>query len=47
LDERRAALAEAIVAAAHAGRAQGEIVQVTGYTREHIRRIVKAAEPQT
>jgi hypothetical protein len=44
LEERRAALAEAIVAAARAGRPQVEIVAVTGYAREHVRRIVRAAE---
>lgn len=40
---RRAELAEAIAAAAHAGTRQSEIVAITGYTREHIRRIVRDA----
>lgn len=44
LEERRAALAQAIVEADRAGRKQVEIVQVTGYAREHIRRIIRAAE---
>lgn len=44
LDGRRQALAAAIVAAANSGVRQTEIVRITGYTREHIRQVVKAAE---
>lgn len=44
LDSRRQALAAAIVAAAHSGIRQTEIVRITGYTREHIRRLVKDAD---
>jgi hypothetical protein len=44
LDSRRQALAAAIVAAANSGVRQTEIVRITGYTREHIRQVVKAAE---
>jgi hypothetical protein len=44
----RADLAEKIVEAARAGVAQREIVRLSGYTREHVRRICRAAglEPQ-
>ena len=38
LDEARPRLAAAIVAAAQAGMRQVDIVQVTGYTREQVRR---------
>lgn len=40
---RRRDLAAAIVAAAAAGTRQTDIVRITGYTREHIRRLVRAA----
>jgi hydrogenase maturation factor len=41
--QARAPLAEAIVEAARAGRRQVEIARVSGYNREHIRRICRAA----
>ncbi|HEX3778496.1 MAG TPA: hypothetical protein VHX38_02435 [Pseudonocardiaceae bacterium] len=44
LEERRADLAAAIVEAAASGRPQVEIVRISGYAREHVRRIVRAAE---
>ncbi|MFB9238668.1 hypothetical protein ACFFWC_24595 [Plantactinospora siamensis] len=43
LDKARPALAEAIVDAARAGTKQAEIVKVTGYTREQVRRLCRAA----
>jgi F0F1-type ATP synthase membrane subunit b/b' len=43
LDEARPHLAQAIVDAARAGTRQSEIVRVTGYTREQVRRICRAA----
>jgi AcrR family transcriptional regulator len=39
----RSRLAEAIVAAARAGVRQVDIVRVTGYTRERVRQICRAA----
>lgn len=47
LEDRRAALAEAIVLADQEGVRQADIVKITGYAREHVRRIVRAAEEQT
>lgn len=44
LDDARRALAGAVVAAANSGVRQTEIVRITGYTREHIRRLVRDAE---
>lgn len=44
LEKRRAELAAAIAAAARAGTRQVDIVATTGYTREHIRRIVRDAD---
>jgi len=41
--ERRADLAAAIVRAARAGMRQRDIVDVTGYARESVRRILRAA----
>jgi hypothetical protein len=38
----RARMAEAIVEAARAGVRQGEIVRITGYGREQVRRITRA-----
>lgn len=38
----RLALAEAMVEAAHAGVRQTEIIRVTGYSREHVRTILRA-----
>ncbi|MEU8656293.1 hypothetical protein [Actinoplanes philippinensis] len=43
LDAARPVLAEAIVTAARAGVRQSEIVRVSGYTREQVRRICRAA----
>lgn len=43
LDEARPRLAEAIASAARAGVRQAEIVKVSGYTREQVRRICRAA----
>jgi len=43
LDAARPALAVAIAEAARAGVRQNEIVRVTGYTREQVRRICRAA----
>jgi hypothetical protein len=42
-ERARLALAVAIVAAARAGMRQRDIVQATGYNREMVRRIVRAA----
>lgn len=42
-DETRTALADAIVEAVRDGVRQVDIVRVTGYTRENIRLLVKAA----
>ena len=42
-DEARVELAEAIIEAAKAGMRQTEIVRVSGYTRERIRQICRAA----
>lgn len=44
LEQRRTELAEAIVAADQAEVKQVEIVRITGYTRETVRRIVEAAK---
>ena len=41
LEERRLALAKSIWMASFRGMRQAEIVRITGYTREHIRRIVR------
>jgi hypothetical protein len=42
-DERRARLADALLEATDAGVQQKNLVAETGYTREHIRRLVGAA----
>jgi hypothetical protein len=42
-ERERLALADAIVAATLAGRRQRDIVEVTGYTRERVRQILRAA----
>jgi hypothetical protein len=44
VEQRREELAAAIVQAAADGVRQVDIVRATGYTREHIRRIVRDAE---
>ncbi|GAB3798168.1 hypothetical protein [Micromonospora zhanjiangensis] len=48
LPEARQRLHQAIVAAASAGMRQREIVEVTGYNRESVRRILRAGgiEPE-
>jgi hypothetical protein len=43
LDDVRPKLAQAIVEAARNGTRQADIVRVTGYTREQVRRICRAA----
>ncbi len=43
LTELRPQIAEAIVAAARDGWRQADIVRVTGYTRERVRQICRAA----
>ncbi len=43
LDDARGRLADAIVKAARSGTRQVHIVRVTGYTREHVRQICRAA----
>lgn len=42
-EERRARLADALLEATNAGIQQKILVAETGYTREHIRRLVTAA----
>lgn len=46
-DDARAALAIAMAAAIHEGMRQSEVVALTGYTREHVRRLVREAESQS
>lgn len=48
LNETRRRLAAAVVAAARAKRKQSEIVRITGYSRERVRQICRAAglEPE-
>lgn len=43
LDKVRPRLAEAIVSAAQMGVRQADIVRITGYTRERVRQICRAA----
>lgn len=45
-DDARAALAVAMADAIRDGMRQGEVVEVTGYTREHVRRLVREVEDQ-
>jgi hypothetical protein len=42
----RAALAAVMADAIEAGMKQSEVVEVTGYTREHVRRLVREVEEQ-
>lgn len=42
-DERRARLADALLKATEAGVKQKDLVTETGYTREHVRRLVVEA----
>jgi hypothetical protein len=44
--DARAAEARAILAALDAGMRQVDIVHITGYTREHVRRLAEAARKQ-
>jgi hypothetical protein len=44
LEQRRAELADAIRAADEAGTKQVDIVRITGYTRETVRRLVKPTD---
>lgn len=43
-DERRARLADAMLAALDSGTRQVDLVRATGYTREHVRRLVNDAK---
>lgn len=45
-DDARAALAIAMADAIREGMKQGEVVDLTGYTREHVRRLVREVEEQ-
>lgn len=45
-DDARAALAIAMASAIQAGVRQSDVVAVTGYTREHVRRLVREVEEQ-
>lgn len=45
-DDARAALAVAMAEAIAEGMRQGEVVELTGYTREHVRRLVREVEAQ-
>lgn len=45
-DDARAALAVAMADAIREGMRQGEVVELTGYTREHVRRLVREVEGQ-
>lgn len=45
-DDARAALAIAMADAIREGMRQGEVVELTGYTREHVRRLVREVEEQ-
>lgn len=46
-DDARAALAIAMAAAIREGMKQSEVVELTGYTREHVRRLVREVEQQS
>lgn len=45
-DDARAALAIAMAEAIREGMRQSEVVMMTGYTREHVRRLVREVEEQ-
>lgn len=45
-DDARAALAVAMADAMREGMKQSEVVALTGYTREHVRRLVREVEDQ-
>jgi CRP-like cAMP-binding protein len=44
-EDARAALAHAMADAIREGMRQGEVVKMTGYTREHVRRLVRDTDP--
>lgn len=46
VEDTRAALAIAMSDAIREGMRQGEVVELTGYTREHVRRLVREVEDQ-
>lgn len=43
-DERRARVGDALLKATEAGVKQVELVKETGFTREHVRRLIREAE---
>ncbi|MGW5430395.1 hypothetical protein ACWET9_24765 [Streptomyces sp. NPDC004059] len=45
-DAARKALSIAMADAIREGMKQGEVVELTGYTREHVRRLVREVEEQ-
>jgi hypothetical protein len=45
-EDARAALAIAMADAIQGGMRQGEVVELTGYTREHVRRLVREVNEQ-
>ena len=45
-EDARAALAIAMADAIEDGMKQSEVVEMTGYTREHVRRLVREVEDQ-
>lgn len=45
-DDARAALAVAMADAIREGMRQSDVVAMTGYTREHVRRLVREVEDQ-
>lgn len=45
-EDARAALAVAMSDAIREGMRQGDVVELTGYTREHVRRLVREVEDQ-
>lgn len=45
-DDARAALAIAMADAMREGMKQSEVVELTGYTREHVRRLVREVDEQ-
>lgn len=45
-EDARAALAAAMADAIREGMRQSEVVELTGYTREHVRRLVREVEDQ-
>lgn len=45
-EDARSALAIAMADAIREGMRQGEVVELTGYTREHVRRLVREVEDE-